>query len=136
MMQRENRGGSIVNVLSVNTYCGAETLCAYASSKGALTTFTKNTANSLRKHRIRVNGIVLGWTDTPAEHVVMKQEGRPDNWLELAEAASPFGRLLKADDVARLCMYLLSDDSGILTGSNIDYTQRVMGVFPPERGAE
>ncbi len=45
---------------------------------------------------------------------------------------SPFGRLLKPLDVARLCTYLLSDESGILTGSCIDYAQRVMGVFPPE----
>ena len=134
VMQREQTGGSIVNILSVAAYCGMENLTAYSSTKGALTTFTKNTAHSLRKHRIRVNGINLGWTDTPAEHVVQAQQGSPTDWLQQGEAASPFGRLLKPDDVARLCMYLLSDDSGILTGSCIDYTQRVMGVFPPETG--
>jgi NAD(P)-dependent dehydrogenase (short-subunit alcohol dehydrogenase family) len=134
IMQREARGGSIVNVLSVAAYCGVENLVAYSSTKGALSTFTKNTANSLRKHRIRVNGINLGWTDTPAEHDVQGKQGSPDNWLETAEAVSPFGRLIKPNDVAMLCMYLLSSDSGILTGSAIDYTQRVMGMFPPETG--
>ena len=133
IMQRENIAGSIVNILSVVSYCGPDIVVAYSSTKGALSTFTKNVANGLRKHRIRVNGINLGWTDTPAEHVVQKKQGSPDNWLEIAERKSPFGRLLKPDDVARLCLYLLSDESGILTGSNIDYSQRVMGFFRPDR---
>ncbi len=135
IMRRENIAGSIVNILSVAAYCGMDILPAYSSTKGALSTFTKNTANGLRKHCIRVNGINLGWTDTPNEHIVQKQQGSPDNWLELGEKASPFGRILKPDDVATLCLYLLSEESGILTGSNIDYSHRVMGVFPPEPSA-
>lgn len=134
IMRREKIAGSIVNILSVAAYCGLPILTSYSSTKGALRTFTKNTANALRSDRIRVNGINLGWTDTPAEHDVQRKQGSPDDWLETAEQASPFGRLLKADDVARLCLYLLSDESGILTGSTMDYTQRVMGCFPPERG--
>lgn len=133
IMRREKIAGSIVNILSVAVYCGMEILVAYSSTKGALSTFTKNVANGLREDRIRVNGINLGWTDTPAEAVVQAKQGSDDGWLETAEKKSPFGRLLKPDDVARLCMYLLSDESGILTGSNIDYTQRVMGLYPPER---
>lgn len=130
IMKREGLPGSIVNVISVVAYCGPPNLVGYSSTKGALATFTKNAANGLREHRIRVNGINLGWTDTPAEHVVQKEEGSPANWLQLAEARSTFGRLIKPDDVARLCLYLLSDDSGILTGSNIDYSQRVLGFYP------
>jgi NAD(P)-dependent dehydrogenase (short-subunit alcohol dehydrogenase family) len=133
LMKREKICGSIVNILSVASYCGLENLVAYSSTKGALQTMTKNVANGLRRDRIRVNGINLGWTDTPAEHVVQLKTGSPANWLEIAERNSPFGRLLKPDDVARLCLYLLSDDSGILTGSSIDYTQRVMGFYPPDR---
>lgn len=132
VMCREKIAGSIVNILSVAAYCGMANLTPYSATKGALQTFTKNTANALRAHRIRVNGINLGWTDTPAEHDVQRKQGSPDNWLEIGESASPFGRLLKPLDVARLCTYLLSDESGILTGSCIDFTQRVMGVFPPE----
>ena len=133
IMQREQIAGSIVNILSVAAYCGLPILTSYSSTKGALSTFTKNVANALRQDRIRVNGINLGWTDTPGEHVVQARQGSPADWLQTGEANSPFGRLLKPDDVARLTVYLLSDDSGILTGSNIDYSQRVMGVFPPDR---
>ncbi len=132
IMQREKIEGSIVNVLSVAAACGLPILCSYSSTKGALATFTKNIANALRRDRIRVNGINLGWMDSPGEHVVQAKQGSPDDWLEKAEAESAFGRLLKPEDVAELCIYLLSDASGILTGSNIDYAHRVMGVFPPE----
>ncbi len=132
IMRREKIAGSIVNILSVAAYCGLEILPIYSSTKGALSTFTKNTANSLRKYRIRVNGINLGWTDTPNEHLVQQRQGSPENWLELGEQASPFGRIIKPNDVAKLCLYLLSEESGIVTGSNIDYAHRVMGVIPPE----
>jgi len=131
LMKREKIAGSIVNIQSVVAHCGPANLVAYSSTKGALATFTKNVANGLRSSRIRVNGINLGWTDTPAEHVIQREQGSPPDWLEIAERESPFGRLIKPDDVARLCLYLLSDDSGILTGSNIDYCQRVMGFYPP-----
>jgi len=132
VMRREETKGSIVNILSVAAACGMPILVSYSSTKGALSTFTKNIANSLREHQIRVNGINLGWTDTPNEHFVQKAQGSPKDWLQQAEQNSPFGRLLKPYDVAHLCMYLLSNESGILTGANIDLSQRVMGVFPPE----
>lgn len=136
IMKREGIAGSIVNIQSVAAYCGLPFLLSYSSTKGALATLTKNLANSLRQHRIRVNGVNLGWTDTPAEHVVQKLQGSPDDWLENGEASSPFGRILKPHDVSHLCSFLLSDDSGIMTGSNIDLAQRVVGVFPPEPSAD
>ncbi|MCA9179171.1 MAG: SDR family oxidoreductase [Planctomycetales bacterium] len=131
VMRREGNGGSIVNVLSVAAYCGMDNLVSYSATKGALATLTKNLANGLRRDRIRVNGIKLGWTNTPNEHVVQKLQGSGDDWLERAERESPFGRLIRPDDVAELCLFLLSERSGIVTGSNIDYAQRVMGAIPP-----
>ena len=132
VMRREQTPGAIVNIGSVAAYCGGAILMAYSTTKGALSTFTKNCAQALRQDRIRVNGIQLGWTDTPAEHAVQRAQGSPEDWLETAERESPFGRLLKPLDVARLCAYLLSDESGIVTGSLIDYSQRIMGVYPSE----
>ena len=131
IMKREKIAGSIVNILSIAAACGLPNLPAYTATKGALKSFTKNTANSLRHDRIRVNGINLGWTDTPGEHEIQKKEGKGDDWLEAAEKQSPFGRLLKPDDVARLCLYLLSEESGIMTGSTLDYSQRVIGALAP-----
>ena len=86
------------------------------SIRASGSTFTKNTANGLRKNRIRVNGINLGWTDTPAEDVVQRNQGSPADWLETAERESPFGRLIKPDDVARLVAWLASDEGRWMTG--------------------
>lgn len=128
VMKREKIPGSIVNIITVSSYGGQPYLTAYSSSKGALATFTKNTAHALRKDYIRVNGLNIGWMDTPNEHLIQKAMSQPDNWLELAEAKQPFGRLIKPLDVAKLTAYLLSDDSQMMTGSLIDYDQNVVGA--------
>ena len=70
-MKKRAQGGAIVNILSINAHCGAPDLAVYSATKGALATLTKNAANAHRFDRIRVNGINVGWTDTPAERVVL-----------------------------------------------------------------
>ena len=101
----------------------------YSTSKGALVIMTKNVAHSLRKDRIRANVINLGWTDTPAEHVIQRKEGAPEDWLAKAEARQPFGRLIKPIDCARLTTFLLSDHAEMITGAVIDLDQNVMGAY-------
>ena len=56
---------------------------------------------------------------------------RPDGTftLEEAEAAQPFGRLIKPHDVATMAVYLLSDSSQMMTGSLIDFDQNVIGTY-------
>ena len=78
-----------------------------------------------------MNAINLGWADTPAECATQARE-HPDGerWLAAAEAAMPFGRLIKPDDVADLAAFLLSDHSGLMTGSVIDHEQWIAGVPP------
>lgn len=128
LMEREGNGGAIVNILSVNAYVGAPQLAAYSASKGALQTLTKNVANAVNRLRIRCNGIMLGWVDTPGEHVILKKyHDAEDNWLEAAEAARPFGRLLKPEDVARVVAFLASDESFPMTGATMDFEQSVFG---------
>jgi NAD(P)-dependent dehydrogenase (short-subunit alcohol dehydrogenase family) len=120
--------GSIVNILSVHARGGAPELAVYASSKSALAGLTKNTAHAHRFDRIRVNGIILGWVDTPAErHMQAVTLGKGEGWLAEATASMPFGRLLNPDDVARLSLFLLSDASEPMSGALIDYTQNVFG---------
>ena len=131
IMRREKIAGGIVNVASVAGHCGQPILVGYRATKGALATFTANCANALKEERIRVNAIMLGWTDTPGEDAVMRKNGFPENWLEIVEQAMPFGRLIKSIDVARMCVYLLSDESGIITGSLIDYAQRATSFVSP-----
>ncbi len=129
IMKREKNGGSIVNIISISSHGGQPYLTAYCSSKGALAVFTKNVAHALRYDRIRVNGLNIGWMDTPNEDKVQKLMGKPDDWLKQAESSQPFGRLLKPLDVAKMVAFLLSDDAKMLTGSIIDFDQKVIGAY-------
>ena len=131
LMRRAAAGGSIVNILSVSAHGGQRKLTPYSVSKGALATLTKNAGHSLTADRIRVNGINVGWMATPNEHVVQKSEGQPDNWLEIAEANAPYGRIMRPADIAGLVTYLLSDAAEMMNGSLIDYHQHVHGIFDP-----
>jgi len=127
IMRREGRGGSIVNILSINAHGGQPKLVAYSGSKAALLAITKNAANSLRFDRIRVSGLNVGWMYTPAEDAIQRWEGQPENWLELADAAAPFGRLLRPRDVSGIVTFLLSDAASMMTGAIFDVDQLVSG---------
>jgi NAD(P)-dependent dehydrogenase (short-subunit alcohol dehydrogenase family) len=129
IMKREKISGSIVNIITISSYGGQPYLMAYCASKGALATFTKNVAHSLRYDQIRVNGLNIGWMDTPNEHAVQKSTGGLDNWLEVAEANQPFKRLIKPIDIAKITAYLLSSDAEMMTGSVIDFDQNVIGAY-------
>ena len=120
--------GTIAHILSVAAYSGMPFLAAYSPSKAALGIMIKNVANAVSGHQIRVNGINLGWTDTPAEHDVQKKyHNAKKDWLKKAEKKVPFKRLSKPMDVARMLAFLCSDESGLMTGSLIDFDQTVVG---------
>ncbi|RWP34821.1 SDR family oxidoreductase [Mesorhizobium sp.] len=121
--------GSIVNVLSMSAHCGQSFLAPYSSSKGALATLTKNVANAYRSNRIRCNAVLPGWMDTEGEAIVQKKwHDAPDDWLEKAEAAQPMGQLVKPAQLARLISYMISPQSGVMTGSLVDYDQTIAGA--------
>jgi NAD(P)-dependent dehydrogenase (short-subunit alcohol dehydrogenase family) len=123
--------GSIVNILSQSAHCGQSFLVGYSASKAALANLTKNVAQSHRAHRIRCNGVMAGWMDTPGEHAIQKKaHGAPDDWLAKAEAARPMGQLAKPDELAGLVSYMLSPASGVMTGALVDYDQWVPGAQP------
>jgi NAD(P)-dependent dehydrogenase (short-subunit alcohol dehydrogenase family) len=129
IMVRERISGSIINIQSMSAHGGQPFLSAYSTSKGALATLTRNTAHALLRHRIRVNGLNIGWMHTPGEERVMRQyHGAVDGWLEDAARSRPFGRLIDPAEVARACVYLASEDSGLMTGANIDFDQTIIGI--------
>jgi NAD(P)-dependent dehydrogenase (short-subunit alcohol dehydrogenase family) len=135
IMRRERTEGAIVNILSMSSHGGQPFIAAYCASKGALATLTRNTGYALMRDRIRVNGLNIGWMDTPAEHTIQTDyHGRPDNWLAEAERVQPFGRLLKTREVARAVAFLCSAESGLMTGSLVDFDQSILGAYeaPPQ----
>ncbi len=129
LMKKNQTKGTIVNILSVSGYGGQSFITAYCGSKGALAVLTKNVAYSVMRHHIKVNGLMIGWMDTPGEDRIMKTYHQAeDGWLKKAEESRPWGRLLKPEEVARACGYLSSDESGMMSGSIIDLDQQVMGT--------
>ena len=127
---KEKRGGSIVNIGSINAYIGEPKLSAYSASKAALMTFTKNSASYLSRYRIRVNQINPGWTLTANEHRLKLEEGKGERWAEEAVRTRPFGRLLVPRDVALAAVYFASDESECVTGSVLDLEQYPVGAPP------
>lgn len=130
LMRRKKIEGSIVNIQSMSAHGGQPFLTIYSMTKTALAGLTKNAAFSLMPWRIRVNGLNVGWMSTPGEDAVMrKHHGAQDGWLEKASAEQPFGRLVDPKEVARAVAFLASSESGLMTGTNIDLDQSVLGTW-------
>lgn len=117
-------GGSIVNIGSINAWCGADMLLIYSMSKGALMTMTRNLGDALGEDRIRVNQLNVGWTLTEGEKKVQKAEGAPDDWHEnISKAAAPRGHLLLPHEIANHAIFWLSEASAPVTGSVYEVEQ-------------
>ena len=127
-LMRRGGGGAVVNIITMASHGGEPVLMAYAASKGALATLTRNVGNALRPDRIRVNGLNIGWTATEGEHGVQTGVGRSDDWLADADAGAALGRLLRPEDIAPMVTHLLSDAASMVTGSVMDFDQTVLGI--------
>src|SRR3546814_14590799 len=88
----DRQAGSIVNVITMSSHGGQPKLTAYSASKGALATLTRNLGHALRAERIRVNGLNIGWTETPNAHRVQRAEAQPADWPARAGGTQPSGR--------------------------------------------
>ena len=130
LMRRDQIAGSIVNIGSMSALAGQPFIAAYCTSKGALATLTRNSAYALLRNRIRVNGLNIGWMASEGEDRIQREfhHSAPD-WLEQAAAKQPFGRLVDPHEVARAVAFLCSDESGLMTGSVIEYDQSVWGGY-------
>ncbi len=112
-------GGSIVNISSVLGLRGAPYSVAYCASKGAVRLLTKHVALycAQHQHNIRCNSVHPGYIETPMiaprlDQPVGNMSGR--QWLE---ELHPIGRLGRAEEVAAMIVFLLSDESSFSTGS-------------------
>lgn len=138
LMLRQKIEGTIVNIGSMSAKAGQPFIAAYCASKGALATLTQNTAYAVLRNRIRVNGLNIGWMASDGEDRIQREyHGAPPDWLEKAAAAQPFGRLIDPREVARAVAFLSSDESGLMTGSIVNYDQSSWGAYdsPPQPAA-
>lgn len=112
---RKAGGGSIVNISSIAGLTGGRT-SSYAASKGAVRLLTKSTAIQYASEGIRCNSVHPGVIETPMTIPIMlnTKEGR-----ELNEARSPMGRIGRPEDIAYGVLFLASDESSFMTGSEL-----------------
>jgi NAD(P)-dependent dehydrogenase (short-subunit alcohol dehydrogenase family) len=130
IMRREKAEGTIVNIGSMSALSGQPFIAAYCASKGALATLTRNTAYAVLRNRIRVNALNIGWMSSDGEdQVQMKYHGANPNWLAEAAAKQPFGRLVDPHEVARAVAFLSSSESGLMTGSVVNFDQSIWGAY-------
>jgi NAD(P)-dependent dehydrogenase (short-subunit alcohol dehydrogenase family) len=135
VMRRHETAGAIANIGTIVAYGGPPFLIAYSAAKGALMTMTRGLANALKRDRIRINTLNIGWTNTPREHLVQTQvHNRPENWLAEVSKTQPFGRLIEPAEVARAIAFLTSEESGLMTGAVIDFDQTIIGTADDNPG--
>lgn len=131
VMVRQGTPGAIVNIGSAAALSGQPFIAAYCGSKGALATLTRNTAFAAMKNHIRVNQLNIGWMASDGEDRIQRDYHQADaNWLEKVAAEQPFGRLLAPAEVAKAVGFLLSSESGMMTGAVIHFDQSVWGAYP------
>lgn len=128
-MVRCGAEGAILNIGSASARAGQPFLAAYAASKGALSTLTRNSGFALMRNRVRVNQLDIGWMASDNERQIqLKESGDPD-WEQKAAASLPFGRLLDPAEVAKAALWIVSHDSGMMTGAVIPFDQSVWGGY-------
>jgi 3alpha(or 20beta)-hydroxysteroid dehydrogenase len=106
---RDHGSGSIVNISSVAGMVGVGAAHAYSASKWAVRGMTKSAAQELTPHGVRVNSVHPGYIDTDMLQAVSRDGDR------MAQSV-PIGRLASADDVAKLVLFLASDESSYCSG--------------------
>ena len=127
--------GSVVNIGSVNAHCGEPTLLAYSSSKGGLTTLTRNLGDSLmQEHGVRVNQVNPGWVLTENEAARKQDDGLKNDWYkDIPKKFAPAGRIFEPMEIATTVVHLLSKDCGPVSGQVFDLEQYPMiGRNPPK----
>ena len=112
---RKVGGGSIINVSSIYGLVGSETSTAYHAAKGAIRLFTKSAAIQYANENIRVNSVHPGYAHTP-----LTDRGYQDpDYFENIRSRIPMGRVGNAYDIAYGMLYLASDESSFVTGSEL-----------------
>ncbi|HXK59054.1 MAG TPA: SDR family oxidoreductase, partial [Acidobacteriota bacterium] len=111
-MVESGRGGSIVVISSVHAIMPLRYSLPYNTAKAAVNHMALTMANELAEHRIRVNIVEPGWTDTPGQRKYYSEDKLREGGRKL-----PLGRLARIEEIAKGVVFLVSDDASYITGS-------------------
>lgn len=120
IMIKQNRGGKIINITSVDAlHPSSVGLAVYDASKHGLWGFTKNTALELAPHKIQVNAIAPGGIATPGTGAGQTATPEMEQILKKFLEKIPMKRMGEPDDIGKVALFLASDLSSYMTGSQI-----------------
>jgi NAD(P)-dependent dehydrogenase (short-subunit alcohol dehydrogenase family) len=112
-------GASIILLGSTAGTTGLPSASTYAASKAAIRNFARSWSVELAPRRIRVSVLAPGATSTPGWHAIATSEEEHRAMQELVKATTPLGRLADPEETARAALFLASDDSSFVTGSEL-----------------
>jgi NAD(P)-dependent dehydrogenase (short-subunit alcohol dehydrogenase family) len=115
------QGGSIVNLSSVLGLIGGPNLAAYTASKGGVSLLTKSVAlhGARLKPPVRCNAVCPAFIEGPMVDGIAEGTRNPEAVRQKLSLDIPLGRLGQPEEVAALCVYLLSDASAFITGADV-----------------
>ncbi len=113
------RSGAIVNMSSVNAFSADPLLPVYGATKAAIIGFTKSVAVAYGPYGIRANAICPGDVDTELNQAFFRAHADPDAFRARVEAQYPVRRISSPDEIARVAVWLASDDASFVSGAQV-----------------
>ena len=112
-------GASVILTGSANGNKGGASFSVYSASKAAIRNFARSWIQDLAPRRIRVNVLAPGATSTPGLHGLSSTEEQDRAFVAAMEAAAPLGRMGRPDEIASAALFLASDESSFVNGSEL-----------------
>jgi NAD(P)-dependent dehydrogenase (short-subunit alcohol dehydrogenase family) len=112
-------GASIILNASIVGSKGLAANSVYSATKAAVSSFARTWTTDLKDRRIRVNAVSPGAIDTPGLSDLMSSSELGQQRLTMMSNAIPLGRLGTADEIAKAVVFLASDDSSYITGTEL-----------------
>ena len=125
-------GGSIINLASIVSTVGIPNRFAYTMTKGAVMTMTFSVATDYLNDNIRCNCVAPARVHTPFVDGYLKQHypGREQEMFDALSKTQPIGRMGRPEEIATLVLYLASDESGFITGTNLPIDGGFLTLHP------
>jgi NAD(P)-dependent dehydrogenase (short-subunit alcohol dehydrogenase family) len=112
-------GASVILNASIVASRGLPANSVYSATKAAVRSFARTWTTDLKQRRIRVNAVSPGFTDTPGlDNLLASSEVGPQRWKTISSTV-PLGRFGTPDEVAKAVVFLASDDSSYITGTEL-----------------
>jgi 2-hydroxycyclohexanecarboxyl-CoA dehydrogenase len=111
--------GKLINIASDAGRVGASGEAVYSATKGAIIAFSKALAREMARHRITVNVVCPGLTETPLLQSLRDQSPKMEKILAAVTRATPLGRVATPEEIAGVVVFLASPDADFITGQTL-----------------